>query len=791
MIKLEKIYIENFKLIDKAEISFSNDLLVLDGPNGFGKTTIFDAIELILIGKIFRIAENQVDGGNEGCSDVLYAKNSNKDVIIKAMFQSEQKSFTIVKRLYIGKITGRMQKRSNNWDAFQTYIVDNFDSQYTIKDKRTQKDINNLFAHDLERYYNLFYYIQQEEKIFYLKKKGKDRVEALSTLFDTEKEVKQKEKILQVKTFLDNLINKLERSINEKKEELDRLKKRVGADIEVTKVFYSPLLKDLKCNKEWDREKITISTKEQKEKYIEELNNIKMFLNNKQDFFNSEENKMCDKWASNETLLHDIVFGYNFLDKFSEIEEKYKIQKTLLSQKEYLQKDQILDNVDQISINELGKIMNLKEKETNDIRTKLEQIKLNQSTSNKISSLINNLNATRNSLMEKYNYLACEGYIEDNMCPFCGYMWLNQKELLEEIENKTKDFECFYDDSTKEIENLLDNLYENYLNRMILWIENYLRKPINTVDDQFFSLLNKIIAKKDYMYKIGEFCKKHKIDLNDFTNKEMNIKIENISENVNRLASVIRNKKIAVDHDSIKDYFARVFKEYFDSLEENTCKISVEDVMKKISYIDYLFFNSNQQKADILVKEIEKLSIKWEKLNEIRNNAKKIYEIYKTNIGNHWNRVIKQIEIPFYIYSGKLIQHYSNGLGIFIKGNRDSDSDELRSIKFVSTSETDHDAITSMSSGQLSALIISFTLALNKVYGQKLCCFLIDDPIQTMDDINMASFVELLRNEFANKQIIVSTHEDDVSMYMLYKFNKYHLQTSRYNVKDKIKVVNN
>lgn len=30
---------------------------------------------------------------------------------------------------------------------------------------------------------------------------------------------------------------------------------------------------------------------------------------------------------------------------------------------------------------------------------------------------------------------------------------------------------------------------------------------------------------------------------------------------------------------------------------------------------------------------------------------------------------------------------------------------------------------------------------------------LIDDPVQTMDEINMASFVELLRNEFKDKQI--------------------------------------
>ena len=50
---------------------------------------------------------------------------------------------------------------------------------------------------------------------------------------------------------------------------------------------------------------------------------------------------------------------------------------------------------------------------------------------------------------------------------------------------------------------------------------------------------------------------------------------------------------------------------------------------------------------------------------------------------------------------------------------------------------------------------------------------LIDDPVQTMDDINIASFIEVLRNDFPEKQIILSTHETDKENYILYKFLKY------------------
>jgi len=42
-----------------------------------------------------------------------------------------------------------------------------------------------------------------------------------------------------------------------------------------------------------------------------------------------------------------------------------------------------------------------------------------------------------------------------------------------------------------------------------------------------------------------------------------------------------------------------------------------------------------------------------------------------------------------------------------------------------------------------------------------------------MDDINMASLVEVLRNDFSEKQIILSTHEDKVARYFTYKYLKH------------------
>lgn len=80
-------------------------------------------------------------------------------------------------------------------------------------------------------------------------------------------------------------------------------------------------------------------------------------------------------------------------------------------------------------------------------------------------------------------------------------------------------------------------------------------------------------------------------------------------------------------------------------------------------------------------------------------------------------------------------------------------------------------------------------LAMNKLYvgdDDQLGFLLIDDPVQTMDDINMASLVELLRNEFDDKQIILSTHELDKENYILHKFLKYKHRGQSFNVKDEL-----
>ncbi|ELY4601546.1 hypothetical protein SM003_004236, partial [Cronobacter malonaticus] len=151
---------------------------------------------------------------------------------------------------------------------------------------------------------------------------------------------------------------------------------------------------------------------------------------------------------------------------------------------------------------------------------------------------------------------------------------------------------------------------------------------------------------------------------------------------------------------------------------------------------------------------------------------------------NYSQKTISDIELTFHIYSGRLIQNYQRGLGLFIdEGNGDR-------VRFCTAEKSEHDATLSMSSGQLSALSLAFFLSLNKVYA-KTPLVLIDDPAQSLDEINIASLSDLLRCELKDRQLILSSHEDNISSYLRYRFMRAGLKQKSFHMQSISSYVNN
>lgn len=169
------------------------------------------------------------------------------------------------------------------------------------------------------------------------------------------------------------------------------------------------------------------------------------------------------------------------------------------------------------------------------------------------------------------------------------------------------------------------------------------------------------------------------------------------------------------------------------------------------------------------------------KRKELESAVEKVKEIVHPYVDDYKNITLKQLRVPLLIYTGKILQDYQNGLGVFVS------KDEMR---FVSNGDAKHDILNTFSSGQLSGFVLAFLFAMNKQYikasSDDIGFILIDDPVQTMDDINISSLIEVLRNDFSDKQIILSTNEMDKENYILYKFYKYNKIGQSFNVKEEI-----
>jgi exonuclease SbcC len=234
--------------------------------------------------------------------------------------------------------------------------------------------------------------------------------------------------------------------------------------------------------------------------------------------------------------------------------------------------------------------------------------------------------------------------------------------------------------------------------------------------------------------------------------------------------------KANIEEQLIESYFKDYFIQYFDSKIDEVGLINVENIEKKQNYLSYLWSLSQNEFLIAKTKEFKDKTEKYEKAKAASVQLNALKSIYQKSLKTFQKKIIKDIEIIFHIYSGRIMQCFQGGLGLFIFAQKEG-------IRFQSNPNKTYDAVFSMSSGQLSALIISFTLALHKKYSQNRI-LLIDDPVQTMDELNLYGFIDLLRNEFSDNQIIMSTHEDMMSAFMRYKFKNYNLVEKRINLKE-------
>ena len=117
------------------------------------------------------------------------------------------------------------------------------------------------------------------------------------------------------------------------------------------------------------------------------------------------------------------------------------------------------------------------------------------------------------------------------------------------------------------------------------------------------------------------------------------------------------------------------------------------------------------------------------------------------------------------------------GINVDIKDNQ---------VVFQTDSKED-DIFNYLSMGQLNGVALSIMLSVRSTidFEDGLDLILIDDPLQSIDDISAFSFADLLTDSFTDSQVIMSTHETDKSDLLEYKYRQHNRSVNILNMYEK------
>lgn len=763
-IKIKKLYIKNFKVYKEQTFDFSDaGLIVFDGPNGFGKTTIFDAIELVLTNQIKRYNRliHLVDGRENRSENPLYnTEGTDGEIIIKLQFSFENSDYIIAVK------NDNALDPVINFSYFKFHRLSNFEEVIDESNEVDDSLLKEILGLNYNRDFEFINYVEQEDTFHYLKTKEQEKKQNIGYLFNTHEFNLKIEKY----SNLNNAIESQLKGDDGLQSEIQLIKDTIKQIEESLKKSETTTFNQLFENKgfEWDKDKIDFNKISYSELFNEEDNifqQLESLVIYKKDFLNYIHNDSIDTILGNEDTLQQFYYYENFRKEEQKLEYEADFVNDVIEFKKLFEEFEI----DEIIENDFNvpKAILEKYRENNVIvkyQLMLEEITINLKNSNSAEKIYSRIISTRKTL--KLHLLDYHKNLNNNgVCPLCGNDFNSSEELIRNIEEQKIEIKLL----NKSLDKKLVDATESFINfvQQILFVE--LDKF--TID----FIYNSEYFKPDFfdikLNKLHDNLKDKLENLDINYSDHISTKIKSNNSGFETFKYLIEDSKLKYNQENIGYYYKDAFGTFFSSNQILLQEISLEDLKNKRQFIEWQYSIHQNNILGVKKEELIVLTKKNNKLSDSQLQIKGIIDVLNESLRKYSSQLIKDIELLFHIYSGRIVQDFQGGLGLFI-------IDRANKIKFVSSPSKTYDAIFSMSTGQLSALILSFTLALNKKYSRSKL-LLIDDPVQAMDDINTAGFIELLRNDFSDRQIILSTHEQMLSNYIRYKFKKFNVDSLR------------
>lgn len=764
--QISRIEVSSFKAFKHILLDLENaSLLTLDGPNGFGKTSIFDAIELLLTGQIKRI-ENLFSkvmiGNKQNYDDNLFwnVRSGEKNLVIKIEFFKASSKLTLARYASAKALKQKALNRADSFSQFNLYELPDFSStDFSADNLRDNEYIEEIFGENFRENFCYLNYLEQGQNQLLLTKVDK-RKQALGNLFNINDIATEIDNCKSVERKFNSYINDTVRKAQERAllSDCESLKVLVQADLGA--VEYKKL-STVDLQPGWDHENLfPIYSSEVLEQYQEVTRKLQELLPLKSAIKIRALNEQIESYIhKNMALLQSLVqFGID-TDKLSALDSTKNELNQLIKAKAIIQRGAAV-----ITLPETRSLPYWEAERLNRFEDQITVRKDLQLKNQSNSGIAAELTRLKDKLLKEHDKLS----LNDPTCPLCGADWIQHQTMLDAVDARSQQITNSLSADGKALVELLTSM-----NSELALIATQIQSREAAIQSEYNeSLHNALESERVRLESITKLAKRLEATGTtiDYRYSE---KQEVVDERLRDLIFLIRSKKTE-ETDELPDDWKQVISVAFKSIEDFYI-IEQKDLTDKISYITSKANEARNIKLQNSLASLQTIQRENEAANRSKDKIKKLRETLENVERSYADQTISEIELIFHIYSGRLIQNYQRGLGLFIE-SRDG-----KQLRFLTAEKSEHDAILSMSSGQVSALSMAFFLSLNKVYA-RVPIILIDDPSQSLDEVNVASLTDLLRCELKQRQLILSSHEEDISSYMRYRFAKAGRSTRSLNM---------
>lgn len=783
-----KLFTTKFQAIKDLEEA---DVVLLNGPNGYGKTSVFDILEFCLTGEIGRInkytEELAIGKNTTGESKILIADES-KEAYVKLVLEELGKRIEIRYSYFPQSGKRRASKENNPHKIFKCFTRSIFCDGKEVSDQETF--LKELQLNESGEWFDKCCFLSQDEHLQFLKEAKKSKAEAISFLFEIPAKWEEEQKKLN--KILDELSNRRRRNptayitrLEEKEAELtnqvNELKKRTTSGETSNIGAYRRLFEDKIIS--WDQENVCFdeTTYEEAIREVDELlyfsehqEECKNYLFNLpyRDYrkeFNGAEDISC--------AVYPLEYAYRFyglIVQERDLEKRYAKDRKEQVLLECIQKKEYGD-INWKFVNE-EKFLN--ENEILEIQAQLRIVKNLESTQDIWGKTMVSLKKARSDLMKYAKTVIQNKEIEETVCPLCGAPYENWEALEKNIKKETDVLTNLSDDSANQIQIIKEQLYTNFFAGIE---KNIYENQKTAVSENTYQMLQKVKMNKPQILEIQKLLHNLNILLPDSFQES----ISDINEGYDCLLKSLQGKlkKVPVEVELQLDgkKFKEKYDKYYDNDEKKFLEKTADMFHDKKKYIKNSYYSANQKALEHTSEKLQRVTGRKNQLVKIIKRLTDYQYAISEGMQNYKKKIIRDIEPLLHVYTAKILQQKFNGKSIFI-----SVDEKIENVQLINSVEDKNDILYSMSSGQLSAVALSFLLCMNQVYGSHKTCsiLLIDDPVQTIDDVNMVGFVDILRYGFADRQIFVSTHEQKFEWFLRYRYLKAGKTVKIFNMKD-------